>query len=379
MPDKVFLRSPDNKITALLPRPFMSESELDDTIEQAPALLTSALSTPDRELSFLFLEKQASIDDEQGDRAGRWSADLLFLDNEGILTIVEDKLSSNHEIRRKVMGQAIEYAANISATWTPEHIRNSLDNNHGDTNDAISDAFKLSEADADNYWSRVANNIRAGAIRLVFVADSLPRELKLSIEFLNQVTSPLEVVGVEVKQLHAGEGADMNVLVASAVGLSERKTKQRSGSSNPARTASNQAEFLQALERYASLCKHGPATVDLAKKLLGHESLLRPDFYTTGKGTQTRCHFHRQTNGLCLLAVSIAFHRETIIVAAPALRNKWPSQLQASFREEVGYPLDEKSLNHMDDWLAEDPSRSDRVYDWVVKQADQPTSSDGDS
>lgn len=378
MPDKVFLRGPDNTITPLQPRPFMSESELDDTIENAPALLASALSTPDRELNFLFLERQASIDDEQGERAGRWSADLLFLDNEGVLTVVEDKLSNNHEIRRKVMGQAIEYAANISAAWTADHAKRSLDNQHGDANEVIAEAFRLEQAEVQDFWVRVSNNIRAGAVRLVFAADSLPRELKLSIEFLNQVTNPLEVAGVEVKQLHAGEDSDMNVLVASSVGLSERKTKQRAGSSTPMRTESSRAEFLQALNQFAPTCEYGPATLDLTNRLLRQESLLEPDFYTTGKGTQTRCRFHRRTDGLCLLAVSAAFHRKTIVIAAPARRDKWPDALQVSFRDEVGFPLDDNSLNHMGNWIAEDPSRTERVYAWVVKYAAPPITHDGE-
>ena len=47
--------------------------------------------------------------------------DLLFIDEGGTLTIVEVKLERNPEIRRKVIGQIMEYASHVS-DWSIDEI-----------------------------------------------------------------------------------------------------------------------------------------------------------------------------------------------------------------------------------------------------------------
>jgi len=42
----------------------------------------------------------------------RWSADHLFLDQDAIPTFVEVKRSTDTRIRREVVGQMLDYAAN---------------------------------------------------------------------------------------------------------------------------------------------------------------------------------------------------------------------------------------------------------------------------
>jgi len=52
-----------------------------------------------------------SIPDRE-DGSGRWSLDHLFLDQDSIPTLVEVKRSSDTRIRREVVGQILDYAAN---------------------------------------------------------------------------------------------------------------------------------------------------------------------------------------------------------------------------------------------------------------------------
>ena len=52
-----------------------------------------------------------------------FSLDLLFLDQDGILTLVEVKRSSDTRLRREVIGQILEYAANVCAFWSAEKVR----------------------------------------------------------------------------------------------------------------------------------------------------------------------------------------------------------------------------------------------------------------
>ena len=57
------------------------------------------------------LSREAPLASEQ-DGAGRWSVDHLPLDQDAIPTIVEVKRSSDTRIRREVVGQMLDYAAN---------------------------------------------------------------------------------------------------------------------------------------------------------------------------------------------------------------------------------------------------------------------------
>jgi hypothetical protein len=61
------------------------------------------------------------LDEEAG--GGRWSLDHLFVDQDAIPTLVEVKRSSDTRIRREVVGQPLEYAANAIAYWPVEKIR----------------------------------------------------------------------------------------------------------------------------------------------------------------------------------------------------------------------------------------------------------------
>ncbi len=49
--------------------------------------------------------------------------DHLFVDQAGVPTIVEVKRSSDARIRREVVGQMLDYAANAVVYWNLDHLR----------------------------------------------------------------------------------------------------------------------------------------------------------------------------------------------------------------------------------------------------------------
>src|SRR5712692_1756730 len=53
---------------------------------------------------------------------GRWPVDHLFLDQDAIPTLVEVKRSSDTRIRREVVGQMLDYAANAVVYWPVDHL-----------------------------------------------------------------------------------------------------------------------------------------------------------------------------------------------------------------------------------------------------------------
>jgi hypothetical protein len=122
-------------------------------------------------------------------------------------TLVEVKRSSDTRIRRRVVGQMLDYAANAVRYGDIHEIRRSfLEQTVGDGKSeegVLEDALGVSDPDA--FWDRVEGKLDRGEIRMVFVADRIPPELRRIVEFLNEQVRPAEVLAVEVKQ-YAGEG-----------------------------------------------------------------------------------------------------------------------------------------------------------------------------
>ena len=81
------------------------------------------------------------------------------------------------------------------------------------------------DVDQDGFWELVEQNLRAGRVRLVFVADEIPPELRRVIEFLNERMSPTEVIGIEVRQ-YVGD-ADLKTLVPRIVGQTKEARLQK--------------------------------------------------------------------------------------------------------------------------------------------------------
>ena len=50
------------------------------------------------------------------------------------------------------------------------------------------------ETDIEDSWAGVGENLRAGRVRMVFVSDEIPRELRRVVEFLNGQMNPAEVI-----------------------------------------------------------------------------------------------------------------------------------------------------------------------------------------
>ena len=141
----------------------------------------------------------------------RWSLDHLFLDADGVPTFVEVKRASDTRIRREVVGQMLDYAANGLAYWPASLLREAAERTHDDAA-ALAEKLQplLAEAgaqdDVDGYFQRVAANLAAGRARLVFVADEVPIELQRVVEFLNGQLRMAEVLAVEVRRYRHNDG-----------------------------------------------------------------------------------------------------------------------------------------------------------------------------
>jgi len=221
MSGSIYLIQGNDELVEMNEEPYDSEDLLQELLAKYPNLLAGDQMDDVAPRRWLLISREASLPSEE-DGAGRWSVDHLFLDQDGIPTLVEVKRSSDTRIRREVVGQMLDYAANALAYWPAETIRARFDarcESQGiDPAEMVSSLRGLGAGDegqVEVFWSQVKTNLQAGRIRLVFVADEIPQELKRIVEFLNIQMDPAEVLAVEIKQY---VGKESKTLVPRVIG-----------------------------------------------------------------------------------------------------------------------------------------------------------------
>ena len=235
---------------------YDSEDVLQALIARFPDLLAGDQLPGDVPRRWLLIGREAALPADE-DGAGRWSVDHLFLDQDAVPTLVEVKRSSDTRIRREVIGQMLDYAANAVVYWPIDALRTVFERRcETEGRDAETELGRvLGEEDEETYWAQAAANLKAGRIRLVFVADQIPRELRRVVEFLNEQMSA-EVLAIEVKQ-YLGEGG-VRTLVPRVIGQTAATTPSRTGGGRW-----DEPSFFTELER-----RRGPAEAAVARKLL---------------------------------------------------------------------------------------------------------------
>jgi hypothetical protein len=142
-------------------------------------------------------------------------------------TIVEVKHSTDTRIRREVVGQMLDYAANAVVYWPVDTLRAQFEASREEPGQALGELLQNPAADPEEFWQRVKTNLQAGRVRLVFLADEIPAKLRRVVEFLNQQMDPAEVLAVEIKQ-YTGQG-DLKALVLRVIGQTIEAQKKTAG------------------------------------------------------------------------------------------------------------------------------------------------------
>jgi len=205
----IYLIEKDGNLVELIERAYDSEGYLQELLARYPSLLAGDQMDSVEPRRWILIAREMGLPSEE-DGSNRWSVDHLFVDQDGIPTIVEVKRSTDTRIRREVIGQMLDYAANGVRYWPVETLRARFEASCAaqkppqEPTEALTQALGDSAGDSEDgiaaFWSRVKTNLQAGRIRMVFVADEIPVELARVVEFLNTEMDPAEVLAVEVKQ-----------------------------------------------------------------------------------------------------------------------------------------------------------------------------------
>lgn len=247
--DSIFLVDGRGVLERVPHRQYETEELLQTLVDQHPELLVGEQINPDQPPRWIVVRREAGIPCSE-DGGDRWSVDHLLLDQHGRPTFVEVKRSSDTRVRREVVGQMLDYAANAQAYWPRDRIKALAAENFGSVEELDTRLLEFlgseeapdSTRDLDEYWDAVERNLRNGEVRLLFVADEIPTELRRIIEFLNAHMPLVEVLGVEIRQY---EGRDVRALVPRVVGQTEFARQQKK---SPGRSAgpTTEREFLTA-------------------------------------------------------------------------------------------------------------------------------------
>jgi len=233
----IFLLKDSGDLEKVPMQPYDSEDLLQSLIAEYPELLAGDQINPDEPVRWILIKREAGVPD--GELQGsRWAADHLLLDQNAIPTFVETKRSTDTRIRREVVGQMLDYAANAQRYWPADHIRSMavIQNGGPEASDAVMmkllglDSAESITTEIEDYWAKVEENLHDGRVRLLFVADRLPSELRRVIEFLNDQMDKSEVLGIELVQY---AGSNIKALVPRLIGQTEviRQKKKTGGTS----------------------------------------------------------------------------------------------------------------------------------------------------
>ena len=140
--------------------------------------------------------------------------DLMLLDGDGALTVVECKLEANAEIKRKVVGQLLTYAAGLWQMTAEDFALHWRLRTEKSPCDSV--AEYVPEADESKFAQALAATLSSGDFRLVFAVDQITPELRRTVEFLHESSSErLAVMALEIGRFKEG---DVEILVPETYG-----------------------------------------------------------------------------------------------------------------------------------------------------------------
>lgn len=269
----IFMVDGESRLVEMREQPYDDELVLQKLLADYPHLLAGDQmgDGPPRRWLLVSREMPVMIEDEV---SAYGYLDHLFLDQDAVPTLVEVKRSTDMRIRREVVGQMLDYAANAPRYWPVERMREYFGRRFRDGPGAADTALAefLVGEDAEEFWQKAKTNLQAGRVRLVFVADVIPQSLRAIIEFLNSQMDPAEVLGVEVRQYVGGE---VKTLVPRVIG----QTAAADHKKRPQADAWTLPRFRERLRQ-----KKGEAAVAVADQVLEWARQRMPDFFY-GRGT----------------------------------------------------------------------------------------------
>jgi hypothetical protein len=182
---------------------FENESALQNILYQSPEII------PIEKLGENLIKPKLFV--KEAGLPGSGYTDLLGIDEQGGITIIECKLATNTDVRRKVIGQVLEYAAYL---WQMDY--DQFDSvcckaeGWGDKH--LLEAMRETIAEEQRGWSEegfrnsVVSTLEKGDFHLVIAVDALNDELRRIIHFINsRGEAGPRIYALEMRQFETSE------------------------------------------------------------------------------------------------------------------------------------------------------------------------------
>lgn len=180
---------------------------------------------------------------------GSGATDLLAFSSDGDIAIIECKLATNPEIKRKVIGQILEYAAYL---WQMnyETVDSRIQKLKGKSLVELVGESAPEEWNEERFRNGVKQSLDGGSFILIIVVDVINEELRRIIRYINECSeSTFSLHALEMRRFQAD---GIEVLVPHLYGVSTKP---------PARKRWSEDEFFTVLKKVV------PSVVNIVREL----------------------------------------------------------------------------------------------------------------
>lgn len=150
---------------------------------------------------------------------GSGNTDILAFSADGDISIIECKLATNPESKRKVIGQILEYAAYL---WkmSYDEVNDRIQSLKGkNLSDLVAEAV-AGGWDEENFRNGIKQSLESGSFILVVVVDEVNEDLKRTIRYINECSkSAFSLHALEMQRFQADAA---EILVPHLYGASSR-------------------------------------------------------------------------------------------------------------------------------------------------------------
>ena len=243
---KILLRNQDQDDWQLVESAtYNQEKELHHLLYDSPSLISIDEIRPDSGPLVLAIR-------ELGLSVG--SIDLLAFSARGDIAVIECKLAANTEIKRKVIGQVLDYGAHL---WEMQYdeLDDKVREREGESlADLMQNAVNPAEWDEELFRNNVADTLSSGNFMLIIVVDEINDELSRIVSFMNVCRKPsFDFAALEMRRFQSDNS---EMLVPRVFGpVRTTKTPPRP----PVHKKWDEVSFFSELESRFSLVEVGVA------------------------------------------------------------------------------------------------------------------------
>jgi hypothetical protein len=222
------------------PDHYGNEAELQELLAECPSLI------PLEEVGEGLGEMVVAV--REFGLPGSGSTDIVGFTAAGEVVLIECKLASNQEIKRKVVGQILEYAAFLWQTDYEDVDRRVRAQHSGKGLVELIGEVGGDDWDPDVFREAVEQNLEEGSFYLVIAVDRINDELARIIKYINQSEGqPFSLHALEMRRF---QGHEEEVLVPRLHG--EEGSKREKKRTSRRRTWDEESFFQEAKSNLSS-------------------------------------------------------------------------------------------------------------------------------